>query len=68
MPHASRGYHGYHPSFRRKFQPSVLFWVQAVVGSAALQEFEAFRIRRIGGFPFCVDPTASYCVLVSLGI
>jgi hypothetical protein len=46
----------------------VLFWVQAVVGSAALQEFEALRIRRIGGSPYGVDPTASYCVLVNLGI
>jgi hypothetical protein len=46
----------------------VLFWVQAVVGSAALQEFEAFRICRIGGPSFGVDPTASYCALVLRGI
>jgi hypothetical protein len=47
----------------------VLFWVQAVVGSAALQEFEAFRICRIGGTPFdVVYPTASYCALVPHGI
>jgi len=46
----------------------VLFWGQAVVGSAALQEFEAFRICRIGGSPHGVDPTASYCALVLHGI
>ncbi|HKU88528.1 MAG TPA: hypothetical protein VJP84_01955 [Steroidobacteraceae bacterium] len=47
----------------------VLFWGQAVVGSAALQEFEAFRICRIGGTPFdVVYPTASYCALVPHGI
>jgi hypothetical protein len=35
---------------------------------AALQEFEAFRICRIGGPPHGVDPTASYCALVLRGI
>jgi len=45
----------------------VLFWAQGVVGSAALQEFEAFRIRRIGGSSLVVNPTAGYCVLVHGG-
>jgi hypothetical protein len=43
----------------------VLFCAQGVIGSAALQEFEAFRIRRIGGSSVLVDPTAGYCVLVN---
>jgi hypothetical protein len=34
---------------------------------AALQEFEAFRICRIGGSPYGVGPTASYCALVPHG-
>jgi hypothetical protein len=56
------------PFLSPQINPLVLFWGQAVVGSAALQEFEAFRVCRTGGSPFGVDPTASYCALVLHGI